>query len=99
MSGQKLLTNLDADTLFKTAFRRAQNMGYTVREVGPRAFSAQSGNILTKMLMASHCDFRIDVETYPDGNELVLERNTPLLSGVLVRGRIKGLAADLMKAI
>lgn len=99
MGGLKLLTNCDADTLYKTAFRRAQNLGYTVREVGLRAFSAKSGNVLTKLLMASHCDFRIDVETYPDGNELVLERNSPMLSGMLVRGRIKGLARDLMTAI
>lgn len=99
MAGQKFLSNLDAEALYRAAFRRAQDMGYTVREVGERAFSAKSGNVLTKILMASHCDFRIDIETYPDGNELVLERNTPMFAGALVRGRIKGLATNLMQSI
>ena len=100
MAGLKFTTNLDADALYKLAFRRAQNLGYTVRAAGDQAFTAASGSVaLSVLAVSSYCDFRVSVEKYADGNELILERNTPWLLGVIGVARVKNKANDLMKNI
>jgi hypothetical protein len=98
MPGLKFTTNLDAESLFKSAFRRAQDQGYTVRATGDRAFAATSGNMaLSVLAVSSYCDFRVSVEKYDDGNELVLERNSPWLLGAVGVGRVKSKAQELFK--
>jgi len=100
MPGLKFTTNLDGETLFKLAFRRAQDMGYTVRATGERAFSATMGNVALSLLaLSSHCDFRISIEAYDDGHELVLERNSPWLLGAIGVARVKSNARDLCQGI
>jgi hypothetical protein len=100
MAGLKFTTNLDADALYKLAFRRAQNQGYTVRAIDDRAFSAVSGNTaLSVLAISTRCDFRVSVEPYDDGNELVLERNHPSLLGVIGVARVKGKAQGLFRSI
>lgn len=98
MAGFKFTTNLDADRLYELAFRRAQELGYTVREADQRAFTATQGNFALAMTgLSPKCSFRIDIESYPDGNELVLERNVPAWSGVIGVSRVKAKAAELIE--
>src|SRR3954452_23411583 len=100
MPGLKFTTNLDGETLHKLAFRRAQDLGYTVRATSDRVFSATMGNVaLSVLALASRCDFRVSVESYDDGNELVLERNSPWFLGTIGVARVKSNANDLFKAI
>ena len=100
MPGLKFTTNLDGEALYKIAFRRAQDSGYTVRTTGDRAFAATMGNMALSILaVSSYCDFRIGVEKYDDGNELVLERNSPWLLGTIGVARVKSNLQDLCKSI
>jgi len=99
MPGLKFTTKLDAESLYKIAFRRAQDLGFTVRSIDDRAFSAISGSAAMTVVGKAYCDFRIDVEEYDDGNELVLERNAPWWTGVIGISRVKSIAKDLFKCI
>ena len=100
MPGLKFSTNLDADSLYKLAFRRAQDAGYTVRDLGNNAFSATMGSMaLSVLAVSSYCDFRLSVEKYGDGNELVLERNSPWMLGKIGVARVKAKADALFRNI
>jgi hypothetical protein len=99
MAGLKFTTDLDAESLYKVAFRKAQDLGYTVREAGPAAFTAQMGNVATSVLTGAYCDFRLSVMEYDDGNELVLERNAAWWTGTIGVSRVKSRAKDLMKSV
>jgi hypothetical protein len=102
MAGLKFTTDLDAESLYKIAYRRAQDMGFTVREAGESAFTAKSGNMALSIAVGAlsvYCDFRLSIEEYDDGNELVLERNTPWWTGMIGVSRVKNRANELMKNI
>jgi hypothetical protein len=102
MPGLKFTTNLDPDSLYKIAFRHAQDLGYTVRDLGGRAFSATAGNAALNVLSGAlhvHCDFRVAIHQYDDGNELVLERNAPWWTGMIGVSRVKSKAAELIGKI
>ena len=86
--GLKLLTNMDAQTCVKLAWRTAQDQGYALTPLSDctKRFTASKGNIVIGMLagsLAPRCVFEVVVESYPDANELVLEMNSPWLSSGL----------------
>ena len=70
MPGLKFTTDLDAGALYKIAFRRAQDMGYTVRAIDDRSFTAAMGNAALSVVagaFVAYCNFRVAVEAYDDG--------------------------------
>ena len=105
MPGFKLLTNLDAATCLKTAWRIAQDLGYALTPIdeGSKRFKATKGNALLGVLAGPfkpQCAFQIAVETYPDGVELILERNQPWLSGgAIAVNKVARQAEELLNAI
>jgi hypothetical protein len=102
MPGLKFTCDLDAEALYKIAFRRAQDLGFTVRAADDRAFVATSGSLPLSFVVGAfvaYCDFRVDVEEYEDGNELVLERNTPWWAGMIGVSRVKAKANQLVQNI
>ena len=102
MPGLKFTTDMDADALYKIAFRRAQDLGYTTRGLGDNAFAATMGNMPLSVVVGAfvaYCDFRVDIEEYEDGNELVLERNTPWWTGMIGVSRVKSKALELVNHI
>jgi hypothetical protein len=105
MPGFKLLTKLDAQTCLKAAWRTAQDLGYELTPIEDCAkrFTATKGSLLLSVLpfgVAPQCVFQIHVEAYPDGNELVLEKNEPWLrGGAIAVGKVTRQAEELLGAI
>jgi hypothetical protein len=105
MAGLKLLTNLDASTCVKAAWRAAQDLGFTLPplEDCTRRFTASKGSALLGVIagpLAPQCVFQITVETYHDATEVALERNTPwLTSGAIGVAKVQRQAEELMSAI
>jgi hypothetical protein len=102
--GLKLLTNMDPQLCLKLAWRTAQDRGYALTPLGECAkrFTASKGNILIGVLagaFAPHCVFQIGVEAYPDANELILEMNSPWISGAVGLRKVRSQAEELMQAI
>src|SRR5260370_40940902 len=96
---------MDPQLCLKLAWRAAQDRGYALTPLGECAkrFTATKGNILIGVLagaLAPRCVFEIAAEAYPDANELVLEMNSPWLSGGIGGGRkVRRQADELMQAI
>ncbi len=104
MPGFKLLTHHDPQTCLKVAWRTAQDMGYSLTPIEDcsKRFTATKGNALLSMLplMSPQCVFYVVVESYPDANEVVVERNEPwLASGAIGVSRVKRAAEELVGAI
>ena len=104
MPGLKLLTKHDAQVCLKVAWRAAQDLGYSITPIaeGSKRFTATKGSALLSMvpLMPPRCDFQVWVETYPDTNEVGVERNEPwLTSGKIGVSRVKRQAEELIGAI
>jgi hypothetical protein len=105
MPGIKLLTKLDAGTCLKLAWRAAQDLGFTLTPLGAevKRFTATKGNALLGMLagaIAPYCAFNISIEAYPDANEIVLEKNSPWLTGGKIGvGKIDQQAEALLSEI
>lgn len=105
MPGIKLLTNLAAPTCLKTAWRTAQDLGYSLTPIedNSKRFTATKGNAIVAIIagaLAPHCAFQISVQTYGDANELVLEVNKPWLTGGAVGvARVARQAQELLGAI
>lgn len=104
MPGFKLLTQHDPQVCLKVAWRTAQDMGYSLTPIEDcsKRFTATKGNALLSMLplAAPQCVFHVVVESYPDANELIVERNEPwLASGKLGVSRVKRAAEELVAAI
>ena len=98
MAGLKLVTDLDANSLLKLAYRAAQDHGFSVAKIADDRFSAKRGNALFGLAaISAHCDFIISVETYDKEAELVLERNSPWWTGAIGVSRVTNRAQDLMK--
>jgi hypothetical protein len=102
--GVKLLTNMDPQLCLKLAWRAAQDRGYALTPLSDttRRFTASKGNMIVGVLagsLAPHCVFKIGVESYPDANELVLEMNSPWLSGASGVRKVKQAAEELIDAI
>jgi hypothetical protein len=102
--GLKLLTSMDPQLCLKLAWRTAQDRGYALKPLDACAkrFTASKGNKLLGMLagaLAPHCVFEIAVEAYPDANELVLEMNTPWVSGAAGIRKVRRQADELLQAI
>src|SRR5262245_45977844 len=103
MPGIKLLTKLDTQTCLKAAYRAAQDLGFSLTPIneGLRQFTASKGSVLFSMIAGSfspHCRFEISTPSYPDANEVVLERNSPwLLTGSSGNTKVKQQADDLMQ--
>jgi hypothetical protein len=106
MPGLKLLTKLDPQTCLKVAYRAAQDLGFSLpplESCGQR-FTATKGSALMSVLAGwftqQHCAFEISVAAYNDANEVVLEKNTPWLSGGSVGiTRVNREAEELVRAI
>jgi hypothetical protein len=105
MAGVKVLTDLDAHKALRSAWRAAQNQGYNLTSAGldiPR-FEAKKGHALFRILagpLAPYCQFRVSVETYASGTEIVLEKNMPwLTTGALGVRRVNRQADELADAI
>jgi hypothetical protein len=102
--GLKLLTNMDPQLCLKLAWRTAQDRGYSLTPLGEcsKRITASKGNVLISVLagaLAPHCVFEIAVETYPDANELVLQTNTPWMTGAAGISKVRRQADELMQAI
>src|SRR5437667_6043664 len=99
------MTKLDAPTCLKAAWRTAQDLGYSLTPIDDCAkrFTATKGNLLLSVLpfgVAPQCVFQISVAAYPDGNELILERNEPWLrGGAIAVGKVTRQAEELFTAI
>jgi hypothetical protein len=105
MPGLKLLTKLDPQTCLKTAWRSAQDMGFSVTPIEDcsKRFTATKGSLIGNLLggfMAPQCVFQVTVEVYPDTNELSVERNDPwLTSGKMGVSKVKRQAEELLNSI
>lgn len=105
MPGLKLRTKHEARTCLKLAWRTAQNLGYSLTPIddASKRFTATKGNVLVSLLgglFPPRCDFQISIESYSDANELVLERNTPQLTGgAMGVSRVHQRAEELLDAI
>ncbi len=105
MPGFKLVTKLEPQTCLKVAWRAAQDLGYALTpfEDCTKRFTATKGSLLLSVLpfgVAPQCVFQIVVETYPDGVELVLEKNEPWLrGGALAVGKVTRQAEELLSSI
>jgi hypothetical protein len=102
MAGIKLVTDADPETALQIAWRTAQDLGFKLTPVLEGAFCASKGHMIWSMLVgpaAPHCSFRIAAFKYPDGTDLVLERNSPWTSGLLGLRRIQGEADTLMERV
>ncbi len=105
MPGLKLLTQLDPQTCLKAAWRSAQDLGYSVTAIEDQSkrFTAKKGSLIASVLggpLAPQSVFQITVESYPDTNELSIERNDPWLSsGKIGVNKVKRNADDLASAI
>jgi hypothetical protein len=102
--GLKLLTNMDPQLCLKLAWRTAQDIGYSLTPLGECStrFTASKGNSLIGVLagaLAPHCVFEVAVATYPDANELILEMNTPYLSGAAGVRKVRRQADELLQAV
>lgn len=105
MAGLKLVTGLDAHTSLRSAWRAAQEQGYTLTSLGldvPK-FEARKGHVFWSMLvgpLAPHCKFLVSVESYASGTEVVLEKTLPwVTSGAVGVSRVNRQAEELMDAI
>jgi hypothetical protein len=105
MPGVKLSTQLEPQVCLKLAWRAAQDLGYTLTPIedGAKRFTATKGSLIANVLagpLAPQCVFTITAESYPDANELSLERNDPWLSsGKIGVSKVKRHADELMSAI
>jgi hypothetical protein len=105
MPGIKITTKLDPATCLKVAYRAARDLGFslTPMEAACKRFTATKGSALMSMIVGSfspHCRFEISAESYADGNEVVLEKNTPwLMTGSVGVSKVNKQADDLMAAI
>ena len=102
MAGIKLVTDMDAKTLFKLAYREAQDKGFTVAKLGNGEFTAKRSNLALSIVLGAfvaYCDFHIAIEDCDDETELVLERNSPWWTGIIGVQRVKSWAKDLVKTI
>jgi hypothetical protein len=100
MAGLKFTTDADTATLLKLAFRRAEEMGFAVTEMGNLSLRIRRGSLLLGIftnLIVAYCDFELSVEEYDDANEVVLEWESPWWLGVVGVARTKGRAKELMK--
>ena len=102
--GVKLLTNLDPQLCLKLAWRAAQDRGYSLTSIGEttKRFTASKGNAILGVIagaLAPHCVFQIGVESYPDANELMLDMNSPWLSGASGVRYVREQATELLDAI
>ncbi|HZZ79564.1 MAG TPA: hypothetical protein VFE62_13670 [Gemmataceae bacterium] len=101
--GLKLLTNMDPHLCLKLAWRLAQDRGYSLTPLTEncKRFTASKGNMIVGVLagaLAPRCVLEVSVETYPDANELVVESNSPWLSGAGGVRKVKQQAEELMDA-
>jgi hypothetical protein len=105
MPGMKLLTPFDPHMCLRAAWRAAQDLGYSLTpaiEHCTSRFKATKGSAILSVLplMPPQCVFEVSVVTYPDGNEVIVERNEPwLTSGKIGVGRVKRQAEELANAI
>lgn len=105
MPGFKLLTPLDPPTCLKIAWRNAQDLGYSVTPIDDcsKRFTATKGSLIGNLLggfLAPQCVFEVTTETYPDTNEVSIERNEPWLSsGKIGVSKVKRQAEELTAAI
>ncbi|MBI3823814.1 MAG: hypothetical protein HY289_14185 [Planctomycetes bacterium] len=105
MAGLKLLTKFDPQICLKTAWRTAQDFGYSLTPIGDcaKSFTATKGSALLGVLagpFAPQCIFEISVGAYSDANEVALTRNTPwLMSGAAGVRKVNQRAEELMHAI
>jgi len=105
MAGIKLLTKLEPQTCLKVAWRTAQDLGFSLTpiEANSTRFTATKGSALLGFIagaLAPHCNFEVSVASYSDGNEVVLENNSPwLTSGSAGVAKINQQAEDLIRAI
>jgi len=105
MPGFKLLTQLDSQTCLKAAWRCAQDLGYSVTPIEEcsKRFTATKGSLIGNLLggfLAPQCVFHVTVETYPDTNEVSIERNEPWLSsGKIGVSKVKRQAEELTNLI
>lgn len=105
MPGFKLLTALDPPTCLKIAWRTAQNLGYELTPIDDhsRRFTATRGSLVGALfggLFAPRHILQISVASYPDANEIVVERNEPWLSsGAIGVSKVKRAAEELVNAI
>ncbi len=105
MAGVKVLTDLDPDKALRSAWRAAQDAGFGLTSLGldvPQ-FLAQKGHILLSLVagaLAPYCRFKVSVEKYDHGTEVVLEKSLPwLTTGALGVRRVNREAAALMDAV
>lgn len=105
MAGLKLITDLAPEKALRSAWRAAQDQGYSLRSLGldvPQ-FEARKGHVLLSMLvgpLAPYRLFKISVEPYPQGAAVILDKTLPwITTGAVGVGRVHRQADDLMDAI
>jgi hypothetical protein len=104
MPGFKLLTTFDPQTCLKVAWRTAQDHGFSLTPIEgcSTRFTATKGNGLLSVVpfMPPRCVLDVYVASYPDANELVVERNEPwLTSGKIGVSKVKRQAEELFNQI
>jgi hypothetical protein len=103
--GLKVLTDLDSHKALRSAWRAAQEQGYSLASPGldePR-FEARKGHVVWSMLvgpLAPYLHFKVSVEKYDNGCEVVLDKTLPwITTGAVGVGRVNRQAEELMDAI
>ena len=98
MAGVKFVADMTPEDLHQLARHVAKETGFAVHASGGLSFEAKMGNFTLSMIVGAfvaYCDFKVEVDAYDDGAELVLTRNTPWWTGAIGISRTKSWAKTL----
>lgn len=109
MAGHKIMTDLEPTKALRAAWRAAQDQGFVLAPNplpdDAQTFVAHKGNrwlnVLGGNLFTPHCRFKVSVERYDRGNEVVLETETAatVTTGAIGARRIVRQAVELADAV
>lgn len=109
MAGHKIMTDLEPPKALRTAWRAAQDQGFALTPAplpeDAHDFTAHKGsrwlNMLGGNLFTPHCRFKVSVERYDRGTEVVLETASAatVMTGAIGARRIGRQAAELADAV
>lgn len=105
MAGLKVVTDLQPDKALRSAWRAAQEQGFSLTSAGldvPR-FEARKGHVIISHFLgplAPYRHFNVSVEPEARGSAVILDKTLPwITTGLVGVGRVHRHADDLMDAI
>jgi hypothetical protein len=98
MAGLKFVVNMPPEDLHQLARHVAKENGFAVHPSGGMSFEAKRGNFALSVVagaLVAYCDFKVVIDPYDDGAELILTRNSPWWTGAIGVNRTKNWAQSL----